>query len=427
MHSDAPAFALATTDPPGAPARPRFPDALRPTTPGRPLRVLALASYPKEAAATRQRICQFIGPLAEREVSVDLRPFLTGNQFQSLYQRRHFVRNVIGLTTAALRRTLDLYAARSADVVFVQREAMLLGPPVCEFVLTRLLGKPMVLDLDDATYVAYASPTYGRLTGFLKCFGKTDDLIRWSRVVVCGNRAIAAHAAALGAKTIVIPTIVDTDRFQPAARSARPGLPVLGWIGSHSTFHYLESIFPALEQLARTAPYRLLVVGSGRDRVTLPGVPVECRPWLLEREIADLEEIDVGLYPIIADLWALGKSGYKAFQYMTMGLPYVVSPVGSCAEIGELGLTHFAATTQSDWQAALAALLGDPMLRQRMGEAGRRHVLAHYAMPGQADRLADVLRMSATTEAPERRTPMNNHEKCPHVAQEGRCSESRLP
>ena len=37
----------------------------------RPLRVLALASYPEEAAATRCRILQFIVPLAEGEITVD--------------------------------------------------------------------------------------------------------------------------------------------------------------------------------------------------------------------------------------------------------------------------------------------------------------------------------------------------------------------
>jgi glycosyltransferase involved in cell wall biosynthesis len=390
--------ALLTADPKLPGARVPHVDLARPRQAQRPLRVLALASYPEEAAATRQRICQFIGPLAEREIQVDLRPFLTPAQFDALYQRRRMARTAIGLASAMLRRGLDLNAARSADVVIIQREAMLLGPPVCEFVLARLLRKPMVLDLDDATYVAYASPTYGRLTALIKCFDKTDDLIRWSRVVVCGNRNIAAHAALLGAKTVVIPTIVDTDRFQPVARAGRPGLPVLGWIGSHSTFPYLESLFPSLQQLARTVPYRLLVVGSGRDQIDVPGVMVDCRSWRLEREIADLEEFDVGLYPIVADAWALGKSGFKAIQYMSMGLPYVVSPIGLCAEIGQLGQTHFAATTHEDWHAALSSLLRDPSLRARMGDTGRRHALAHYGLSSQVDKLARVLWMAGNQE-----------------------------
>jgi len=360
--------------------------------------VLALASYPEEAAATRCRILQFIGPLAEREITVDFRPFLTRCQFHSLYRRRALARTMLGLVTSTLRRILDLTAARSADLVLIQREAMLFGPPVCEYVLARLLRKPMVLDLDDATYVPYVSPTYGRLTGFLKCFHKTDDLIRWSRVVVCGNRTIASHANELDAATVVIPSVVDTELFRPDERDRQAGTPVLGWIGSHSTFRYLESIFPALERLGQTFPFRLLIVGSGRAEINLPGVEVVCRPWQLEREVADFQEIDVGVYPIIDEAWALGKSGFKAIQYMAIGIPYVVSPVGACTEIGELGVTHLAATTLDEWHDSLAALLRDPFLRARMGDAGRHHALAHYTISRHADKLAHTLRLAVDKE-----------------------------
>jgi glycosyltransferase involved in cell wall biosynthesis len=360
----------------------------------RPLKVLALASHPEEAAASRYRVVQFIGPLADRGITVDFRAFLTPRQFEELYRRRRLARTATGLLASASRRCRDLGAAVAADVILVQREAMLFGPPVFEYILARLLGKPMVLDLDDATYVSYTSPTYGRLAGIVKWFRKTDDLIRWSRVVVCGNRAIADHAALLGAKTVVIPTVVDTERFRPTEGARYPGPPTLGWVGSHSTFRYLESIFPAIQRLARTASFRLLVVGSGRDEIDLPGVEVICRPWRLQGEVADFNEIGVGLYPIVEEAWSAGKSGFKAIQYMALGIPYVVSPVGACAEIGVTGLTHCTASTPDDWHDALARLLSDPAMGRRMGEAGRSHVLAGYTVPSQADKLADALWMA---------------------------------
>ena len=369
--------------------------AIEGTKAGRTLRVLALASYPDEAAATRYRITQLIKPLEERDIAIEFRPFLTHSQYATLYLRRGFARTSLGMLVSTARRAALLVAARSADVILLQREAMLFGPPVCEYILARLFRKPLVLDLDDATYVPYKSPNYGNLTRFLKCFGKTDDLIRWSRVVVCGNRTIADHAAVLGTRTVVIPTVVDTRQWRPAAIRQNFGPQILGWVGSHSTFRYLESIFPAIQQLARSYRFRLLIVGSGRDAISLPGVDVICRPWSLAREAADFREIDIGLYPIVEEAWSAGKSGFKAIQYLSLGIPYVVSPVGTCAEIGEAGTTHFTATTRDEWHDALARLLGDTQLRSRLGAAGRQHALTHYALSDQADRLADALRAAA--------------------------------
>jgi len=360
----------------------------------RDMRVLALASYPIEAAATRYRLAQFVGPLAERGIALDVRPFLDARLFAALYRRGAAPRTALGLMGAAVQRIGDVAAAHRADVVLVQREAMLFGPPIIEWLVSRLGNRPMVLDLDDATYLRYTSPTYGRLTGWLKWFGKTDDLIRWARLVVCGNRSIAGYVTGKGSRAVVIPTVVDTDRFRPPAAPAERPIPVIGWIGSHSTYPYLESILPALERLARAHRFRLRVIGSGREAVRIPGVSVECEAWSLNRELEDFQSLDIGLYPVRSDEWAAGKSGFKAIQYMAAGIPFVVTPVGACAEIGEPGVTHLCASSQDEWCEALAALLSDAGLRRCMGEAGRRHVVQHYALGKQADLLAHLFKTS---------------------------------
>lgn len=363
------------------------------------MRVLALASYPLEAAATRFRIAQFVGPLAERGIEVEVRPFMDSRLFKSFYRPGGAGRAALGLAASTLRRFGDVLRARGADVLFVQREAMVYGPPLFEWLSARAGGCPLVLDLDDATYVRYTSPTYGRLGAALKFFGKTDALIRRAAVVTCGNPAIADYVASKGGRAVVIPTVVDLDQFSPGPK--REGAePVLGWVGTHSTYPFLRSIFPVLADLAREQGFRLRVVGAGAGRVEVPGVEVENLEWSLEREPEDFRSIDVGLYPLTAlgnapGEWLAGKSGFKAVQYMAVGVPFVVTPVGVCAEMGEEGRTHFAAQTPAEWRAALAALVSDAPLRRRMGEAGRAHALRHYAVGEQAEKLARALREAA--------------------------------
>jgi glycosyltransferase involved in cell wall biosynthesis len=363
------------------------------------MKVLALASYPVEAAATRYRVVQFVGPLAERGIRVELRPFMDARLFREFYRPGGARRQAARLAASTLRRFADAGRARRADVLLVQREALMFGPPFFEWLSTAAGGPPLVLDLDDATYVPYKSLTYGRLGAALKFFGKTDALIRRARVVTCGNPSIAGYVASKGARAVVIPTVVDTDKFCPAPKDDR-AVPVIGWVGTHSTYPFLESIFPVLQGLAREQRFRLRVVGAGAERIEIPGVEVENLEWNLGRETQDFRTMDVGLYPLTTlgnapDEWLAGKSGFKAVQYMSVGVPFVVTPVGVCAEIGEAGRTHFPARTPEEWRASLSALLSDAHLRRRMGWAGREHALRHYTVAAQAEKLAGALREAA--------------------------------
>lgn len=359
------------------------------------MKVLALASYPVDAAATRYRLQQFVGPLADRDIELTIHPFLDSELFKHLYRKDSFPRTSVGLLKSAFLRLADVMPARKADVILIQREAMMFGPPLIEWLMTRVMKRPMVLDLDDATYVSYTSPTYGGVGSALKWFSKTDDLIRWAAVVTCGNRSIAEYVSGKGATARIIPTVVDTDVFRPAPKRAESTPLVLGWIGTHSTFPYLESIFPVLRELAAKYSFLLKVVGAGKEEVRIPGVEVENLPWKLDREVQDFQSIDIGLYPIDASLysgkWASGKSGFKAVQYMAVGIPYVATPVGGSAEIGKEGATHFFAMTNDEWYCALETLLTDSARRDELGAAGRRHVVEHYDLDDQAGKLVEAL------------------------------------
>ena len=361
------------------------------------MNVLGLCSYPVEAAATRYRLIQFVEPLAEKSINLTVSPFLDGEKFKSLYRQGNSLRKAAGIWQPVLHRVRESFTIRNFDLLFVQREAALFGPAFFEN-LYQIIGKiPLVLDLDDATYVRYVSPTYGRVGSFFKFFGKTDNLIQRAEIVTCGNRFIAEYVRQKGSEAVVIPTVVDTEKFRPIEKNNE--ITIIGWIGTHSTFPLLESIFPTLQRLAEKHRFILKIVGAGRDKIKLDGVEIENKTWSLEGEIGDLQSFDIGLYPIqtlknAPPEWIAGKSGFKAIQYMAVGVPFVMTPIGVCAEIGTPNVTHFEATGGDEWYNALDKLLSDDKLREKMGKSGRQNSLAFYTVPEQAEILAQAFRQA---------------------------------
>lgn len=357
------------------------------------MKVLGLASYPIESASTRYRLLQFVEPLSKRGISLTVSSFLNGEQFKEFYKDGRILRNSVRMWQPFFRRLGELFGARNYDLVVVQREAMIFGPAVFEWLFQKIGRRPLVLDLDDATYVRYVSPTYGKIGSFFKFFGKTDALIRRSDLVICGNRFIAEYVEKKGAKAVVIPTVVDTEKFSPVEKNG--GVPVLGWIGTHSTFPFLQSLFPVLQKLSEKHEFVLKVVGAGQNKIGIEGIKVENLEWDLEREVADFQSFDIGLYPLVLSdsanqEWISGKSGFKAIQYMSVGIPFVMTPIGVCAEIGSHGATHFNAASEEDWYNYLDKLLSDNNLRRKMGENGREHSLKYYTVALQTDRLVEA-------------------------------------
>lgn len=354
--------------------------------------MVALATYPIDAAASRFRICQFIPALAANGVDVTFLPFIDNETYAHLYDRRSVVKTSFALGRAILRRVTQLPRMAGAGAVWIQREAMLVGPPVVEWLITRVARRPMILDLDDATWIEVKSPVYGSFANFLKGRGKADRLIRMASVVICGNERIADYVAALGKRTVILPTIVDLALFRPLERRDPDRVPLIGWIGSHSTYPYFQQIIPVLERLARHFRFRVRVVGSGRDAIAINNVEVEVMPWRREREVDDFRGIDIGVYPLQHGQWEERKSGFKAIQYMSVGVPFVASPVGVVATIGKAGETHLLAQSDAEWYDALRALLTDKAKRSAMGAAGRAFAEREYSVDAFAKTIGRELR-----------------------------------
>ena len=342
-------------------------------------KVLFIVPYPPEGASNRFRVQQFLPALAREGIAGRVRPFYNRPLWRVLYRKGCYLRKLFWGLVCAANRLLDLFRSFAYDMVFIHREGFPVGPAWFERLLT-LTGRTYVYDFDDAIYlpnVAHPNRFFGRL----KCPGKVAGIVRRSRLTIAGNTHLAEFARAAGAgRVVVMPTVVDTERFRPAEKDRAGGKIVIGWIGSPTTIEFLENFRGVMENFAAAKQGRVTfrIVG-GRLAGPSPDY-FECVPWTLETELEELHRFDIGIMPMPDNEWTRGKCAFKAIEYMAVGIPAVCSPVGMNVELIEHGVNGFLAENADTWTEILSNLAADPGLRKQIGLAGRKTVEERYSL-----------------------------------------------
>jgi glycosyltransferase involved in cell wall biosynthesis len=353
------------------------------------VRVLALVPYPLNTApGQRYRIEQWTPYLGEDGIDVHFEPFAGPGLSEALYRPGRYGTKTVRMTLAWLKRVGVVWRGASFDVVYLYREAALIGPAWLERLASRRNPR-LVYDFDDAIWMPYISPS-NRYLSYLKAPSKIGAICRTAVAVTVGNEALADFAGRFNPAVTVVPSTVSLRAYRPRPRPAAGEPPVIGWTGSHSSAQYIRLVEPVLQALARRNRFRFLVIGL--DEYRLEGVDVECRQWRADTEVEDLWSMDVGIMPLFDDPWARGKCAMKAIQYMGVGLPAVVSPVGANRDVVEHGVNGLHASSEREWIDALERLVLDRGLRERMGAEGRRRIEGKYSAEIQAPRVGALLR-----------------------------------
>ncbi|MCW3797519.1 glycosyltransferase family 4 protein [Sphingomonas sp. BN140010] len=348
------------------------------------MKVIAYTKYDREAASTRQRLLQYLPAFTKAGIEVEYRPLLGDDYVRSLATGERPDRKAIARAYA--RRWRQLHSFHDADIVWVYAELFPWLPASGERLAFRP-GLPVVYDMDDAFFVPYDANPRAAVRHLLA--GKLRPLIGGAAACTCGNNYLADYAKPLCDRTLVVPTVVDTDRYVAADRSCAQPLTV-GWIGSPSTFAQLGPVLPLLADLGGQGKAAIKIVGAGA-RAASQGFPgLSLIRWEEATEVAEVQSMDIGIMPLTDDAFVRGKSGYKLIQYMACGLPVIASPVGVNREIVQHGVTGYLASTVEDWREALQQLIHNPDLRCRMGAAGRRRAVERYSLSSQAPRLIEL-------------------------------------
>ncbi|RYE91450.1 MAG: glycosyltransferase family 1 protein [Cytophagaceae bacterium] len=346
------------------------------------MRILFLIPYPPgQAPSQRFRFEQYLGILQQHGHEYRLAPFLDDATWRILYKPGQAVRKAVGILSGFGRRLGHVLASSSYDFVFVHREAAPLGPPVVEWLLAKVLRKKVIYDFDDAIWLANTSEA-NKVAAGLKWHHKVASICRWAYRNSCGNEYLAAYARQFNPSTVVNPTTIDTVHLHNQVRDqAAPGPLVIGWTGTHSTLKYLQPLVSVLAQLeAEGLEFEFRVISNQPPEFSQPLRSLRFVPWQKATEIPDLLTFHVGLMPLEDDQWAKGKCAFKALQYMALGIPALVSPVGMNTEVVQDGVNGYICHNPADWYQRLRQLLTSTQHRQQLGQAARATIEQHYSV-----------------------------------------------
>lgn len=361
------------------------------------MKVLAIAPAIYDTSpGQRYRIEQWEPLLEEKGVQITHSPFETDELRRVLYQKGNLWRKFKAVAKGMNRRRAEVKSLAGFDLIYVFREAAVLGPAWFERRIANS-GIPMIFDFDDAVFHAYRSPSNGYLS-YLKFPNKIGEICRLSAHVMAGNQYLADYALRFNSNVTIIPTTIDTEKYQPVEKAPNPEIVTIGWSGSFSTIQHLDTIRDVLQELAREEKFVLRVIGTP-DKYELPGVEVESMKWRSETEVEDLGKIDIGIMPLPDDQWSKGKCGLKALQYMALGTPTVCSPVGVNSTIIRDGENGFLADAKEEWIEKLKKLIHSAGLRKKLGAAGRETVEEGYSAKSQAPRVFEVFQSAVKARA----------------------------
>ncbi|MBA3666267.1 MAG: glycosyltransferase family 4 protein [Sphingomonas sp.] len=334
------------------------------------------------AAGQRLKFEQYYCDWRAAGWDVAIAPYMDMALWNVLYERGHFAAKLWGVLRGYLRRIGDLARLGRFDLVYCHMSMTPLGTSLFERLL-RARSHRLLFDVEDNVILDGARAVNDHpnpLLRYLRGTGKARYLIRTADHVVSSSPALNERCLAINQrrKCSYVSSSVDTDRFVPANSYSNERPIVIGWTGTFSSRVYLDLLRPVFRALARRRDFRLRVIGN--FDYDLPGVDLEVIRWTAEREVEDLQGIDIGVYPLTIDEWVTGKSGLKAIQYMAFGLPCVATDVGTTPDIIRHGENGLLVRTEEEWMAALEQLIDQPGLRRRLGEQARADAVARYSI-----------------------------------------------
>lgn len=282
------------------------------------------------------------------------------------------------------RKTINsqtIARAANYDVVFNQKS--LFNISYAKKII--LNARHSVFDFDDAIYTREKKP-YFWVTR-LRVQKRLHLWLKKASVVTTANQFLADYAQVFSNNVRVIPMALDMDIWKPKIKIAGNQV-VIGWAGAPVNIPLIEELDPVFSYLLNKYPNLKLAIFSGKKPILT--CPYDYHPFVAGKETDFIQDLDIGLLPLIDEEFYYGKSPIKAIQYLACGVPVVGNAIGATREILNPE-NSISISSENDWIHAIEKLINNRNLIRSMGIAGREHVLLNHNYKLAAERLYGVI------------------------------------
>ena len=341
--------------------------------------ILIICPFPQGVAAgQRLKYEQYLKHWRENGYAVTISSFMDMSMWEVVYTQGNYLPKVLGTLRGHCRRIRDVFRINRYDLVYIFMWVTPFGSSFFER-LYRLLSRRLIYDIEDNIFMKQNS-VVNPFVKMLKGTGKASYLIKTADHVITSSPFLNDYCLGINSlkACTYISSSVDSNRFIPTNTYNNKKAVTIGWTGTFSSKIYLDLLRDVFLELNQLIDFKLRVIGN--FQYDLPGIDLEVIQWKKETEVEDLQGIDIGIYPLVQDDWVMGKSGLKAIQYMAFGLPTVATNFGTTPKIIKHMVNGWLVRTDKEWVNALEALIKDPTLRRKLGEAARRTVVDNYSI-----------------------------------------------
>ncbi len=336
---------------------------------------------PNRSPSQRFRFEQYLPYLKENGFDYTYSNLLSAADDKIFYSPNHYFQKSGIVAKSIFKRAIESVRLAQYDIIFVQREAFMLGTSFFEWLYSHSKAK-LVFDFDDSIWLENVSEANKNLV-WLKNPSKTANIIKMADLVFAGNLYLATYANQFNKNVKIIPTTIDTSYHKRLDVEKPQDKICIGWTGSPTTIQHLKFALPILEKIKKQYADKVYFKVIGDASFQYPELGIKGIAWSQETEVKELSYLDIGIMPLPNDEWAKGKCACKGIQYMAMAIPTIMSPVGVNTEVIQDGINGYLADSNEEWLAKLSLLIESEIARKTIGNAGFKTVMDHYSVLSQ--------------------------------------------